>query len=125
MPNTPYGTLEMVNAALVQAQKPDGSYTFQYKDLAVAVNVANHTIRHVRLIAPMSSPHIDLLRGLSYELVTTLLSETTNNDACDVTVRERSGHLNDHEDLPAHVRRGHQRRDAHVVVDAKVEDELS
>ena len=51
-------------------------------------------------------------KELAYELVTTLLSETTNNDACEVVVREKSAH---HENLPFGA----------IVIDATVEDELT
>jgi hypothetical protein len=54
----------------------------------------------LRLIAPMSQHDEggDLLK-LAYDTITLILSETTNNDACDVTVREISAHLAYHDEL--------------------------
>ena len=52
-----------------------------------------------RIVAPMASLDGPAIRNLAYDLATESLSDTTNNDACDVTVRERSAHFASHEDL--------------------------
>jgi hypothetical protein len=73
----------------------------------------------LQLVAPINDDVATRLRNIAYDVATCLLSETTNSDACDVIVRERSGHLNLHDDLtdiPS---------DDYVVVDAAVTDYLS
>jgi hypothetical protein len=78
---------------------------------------------HIRLIAPINHDQAENLRNIGYDLATEYLSETTNNDACDVTVRERSAHLDFHADLS-------ELYDSRnplgpIVVDVIVEDSLS
>lgn len=90
--------------------------TFKHDNIHVTINVHDGAIRELRLVAPIDIDYN--LRQLAYDLITTLLSETTNNDACDVTIRERSAHLGYHDDIP-------QDLDDVVVIDAKIEDELS
>ena len=77
----------------------------------------------VRIVAPMMKmDSLPNLRDLVYELATMLLSETTNNDACDVVVRERSAHFHTHEDL---IYLNLKDDLSVVVVDAYVEDYLT
>jgi hypothetical protein len=58
----------------------------------------------VRFVVPMSlgdsyvNFDYDIL-AFAYGIVSTMFSETTNDDACDVTIRERSAHFDLHEDL--------------------------
>jgi hypothetical protein len=78
---------------------------------------------HIRLIAPIDHPEADRLRTIAYDTATSYLSETTNNDACDIVVRERSAHFDLHEDLkwlhdPEHPLHA-------IVVDAIVKDSLT
>lgn len=60
-------------------------------------------------------------RDFAYDLLTTILSETTNNDACDVVIRERSAHLDAHPDLDGF----HGEVFGTIIIDAVILDELS
>lgn len=77
-------------------------------------------IRYLRVVT-RSSDHTHLCREFAYDLLTTLLSETTNNDACDVVIRERSAHLDAHPDLDGF----HGEVFGTVIIDAVIMDELS
>jgi len=73
----------------------------------------------LRFVAPLTHPQVNELRELAYRLAFSLCSETSNNDACDITVRERSAHLHLHDDI------GDYGSDDWIVVDATVDDYLS
>lgn len=63
-------------------------------------------------------------RDIAEEAVTMLLSECTNNDACDVVIRQRSAHLHLHEDLEGWYG-GEEDEIDYLIVDAEVLDYLS
>jgi hypothetical protein len=102
-----YKVLDFVNQALDHTNRE-----FKLDGIRVIAWSEDGAIRRICLQSPPDNPHNDELRELAYELVTTLLSETTNNDACEVVVREKSAH---HENLPFGA----------IVIDATVEDELT
>jgi|SRR5215471_2972718 len=79
---------------------------------------------HIRVVCPFSlsdsHDYAPNARHLAYEIATTILPETTNNDACDVTIRERSSHLHSHADLLSYP-------DDHsvIIIDAHINDYLT
>jgi hypothetical protein len=106
----PYDVLDFFN------QIPEGN-DFDFTHEGVQVQMGQ---QELRLIASTDDDRSDTLRTFAYDLMTMAFSEFTNNDACDVTVRERSAHLSSHDDLPEHVRNGN-----YVVVDVRIDDYLS
>lgn len=117
-----YSQLNLVDAILGRLDDDaEGMDHFPWQDLQVTVWAQGGAIRKIRLVCDLGNNHENLLRDLAYEVVTTLLSETTNNDACDVVVRERSGHLKDHGDL---VQAGLS-VNPWLIVDAEIMDEYT
>lgn len=78
----------------------DYSVEVQVDDAVVRVKATNDE-DIVAVVYPMADAthKPEDYRNLAYEVATSLLSENTNNDGCDVWVRERSAHLSSHEDL--------------------------
>lgn len=114
-----------IPAVLDEVLSTDGSY-----DRAIApgarliIPVENGVIRYLRMVIQPTTPHgvtLGSAREFAYDLLATLLSETTNNDACDVVIRERSAHLDAHPDLDGF----HGEVFGTVVIDAVILDELS
>lgn len=106
-------------------RKPEELPSFEHQGVRVYVDNTYAVIRRIRLISKMDNAEIkpDELRNLGYDLATTLLSETTNNDACDVIVRERTAHFSYHDDIPNYVK--NSQFGEYIVVDVTIEDELS
>lgn len=108
--------MDVVERAVAATTDELPRYDFVHNDIRWTGNVKDHTIR---AIVPMEVVEDGLFQFVA-NVLTTLLSETTNNDACDVTVRERSAHLDSHTDLD-----GFHDDLMHVIYDAKVEDWLT
>ena len=105
--------LDIVELA-IDPEKPQ----FTKDGIFFEVTWKDEAVRKVKLIARSDR---EGLRELAYDLVTTCLSETTNNDACDVSIRERSAHFSFHDDLNSYAVSDL----TSVVIDAEVLDELS
>lgn len=90
-----------------------------YNNFHIVVYTDFHKAPYVdlRIVAPLTHPQVSELRDLAYEVATCVLSESTNHDACDVTVRERSAHIHLHDDI------GFDGN--YIVIDVEVNDYLS
>jgi hypothetical protein len=97
MPEYP-DSLRVVSALM---ERPEDEEDFVY-DRFIPFDGATVHLHHtndgpvVRFVIPMMVADDKAWRNLAYDVATMLLSETTNNDACDVTVRERSAHFSSH-----------------------------
>jgi hypothetical protein len=125
MPTQPIkNTGELVNEVL-EAILPDDAEGYITPELYVH-RMPTHGAQemNIRLYVPVTSDTNDTdLVAFAYDLVTTALSEFTNNDACDVCLRVRSGHFDLHPDLPTHIRESDL--GDYAVIDAFVLDSLT
>lgn len=115
--------LDLVDAIIASMKANADDFDLLYDGTRVAgyAHAETAPYMHLRLIAPHrdAEPLIPIA-GLAVEM---LFSELTNNDACDITVRVRSAHLDDHDDLPDDVRNSDFA--TYVVIDADVLDYLT
>lgn len=95
-------TIDGIDVYLLKDDRSDG-------DFPVIRFVASHDL------------DTDLLVALAYDVAIELFSETIGDDACDILVRERSGHLNAHSDLIDF----HHGDQPHVIVDVLIQDSMS
>jgi hypothetical protein len=66
--------------------------TLIHNDIEVRIHDDYPTELSVRLTAPINHPESERLFELAKDLLETYLSETTNNDACEVRLTEKSAH---------------------------------
>jgi hypothetical protein len=75
----------------------NGTAEFDYQGIHVELTEPDHTTRieyvlRARFVCPLDHPESPTMYQLAKDYVEMYLSETTNNDACHVTIDERSAH---------------------------------
>jgi hypothetical protein len=111
--------LDFIDAILEMKDEANDEAIAIVNDVTVYIIAnENHETDDLRFILAKNHPLVDSFLQIAYDVACTIFSETTNDDACDVIVRERSAHFQHHPDL----------RDAPndvVVYDVEILDSMS